>query len=306
MSYLNDYPNKKYYLGTDIGGTCIYLVLMDKDTNVISEKKVETSKDVSEIVNIIKAFLINASITIEQIEFISLGVPGTVNPYEGIVIDAPALDWENLPIVGVLEENIKCPIFLDNDVNCAAMGEKWLGDAKDCNDFIYISIGTGVGCAIYLNGALIRGYSFMAGEAGYLIFTEDIEKGNFNNVGEFGILESKISGSALKMNGFEPAKVFEEYYKKKSERTSVIINDFKKLLSLSIANIVSLLNPEKVIISGGVALSLDGMIVELNELVNKYTPIPTKISLSPLGEASGALGAVANGLNRIHTKRGSK
>lgn len=304
MALFTTTEEKSLNLGVDIGGTSIYLVLMNKNENVIYEKKVKTSCQIKGIFRIIICFLEEANAEVEQLKFISFGVPGTTNMMDGVVIDAPALEWSNLPLKEKMSKYFNCPIYVENDVNCAAIGEQWKGRAIGCKDFIYISIGTGVGSSIFTNGQLVRGSSFMAGEIGYLLFTSDVENKKYNKTGQFGMLESKLSGTALAENGNDPKQLFKDYYENVAEVKDAV-NTFKQLLAISIANIVSLLNPERVVISGGVAQSLEGLIDDINEMVKEYTPIPSKIYLSPLGEASGAIGAVAAGLNRISEKEWS-
>jgi glucokinase len=169
---------------------------------------------------------------------------------------------------------------------------------------IFIAIGTGVGSAIIANGSLIQGSDYMAGEIAYLVSEEGISGGHSNAFGDFGSYENKISGSALSRHG-ESAQVVFEKYAIGDEKAIPIINKFVTDLSIGIANMVSLLNPRKVIIGGGVSGSLPIVLESIRSAVARLTPIPTTIELSSLGEEAGAIGAIAFAFEQTGILKGS-
>lgn len=290
-------PDMKYGVGVDIGGTKILIYIADTQGNVIHKQKVETTSDYYQIYEYINESLKSADLVKEQVVSIGFGVPGITDSLTGTVIDSPALKWKNEPFKEKMQQYFDCPIFVNNDVNCAAQGERWVGSARNIEDFVFIAIGTGVGSAIFSNGAIVQGDQFMAGEIGYLLGDGDLSQVNTNSLGEFGIFEQKTSGTALSRHGYEPKILFQNYQTGEADAV-MIVKQFITDLSIAIANVASLLNPRKVIIGGGVSSSMSSILDLLRLKVSQFTPIPVFIELSALGEESGAIGALAFALEQ--------
>jgi glucokinase len=220
-----------------------------------------------------------------------VGIPGMVDSEEGIIIQSAALGWHGLQIKEVLEPHFPFPVFCENDVNCAAYGEKWLGSGKQANDLLFITIGTGLGAAIIANGNLIRGHSFGAGEIGYFISKEDVQLGKKHSLDEFGLFERKVAGQGLDTHIGSAAILF-DLFNKNDPSAIEIVNDFILELSVAIANCVSLLNSEIVVIGGGVSHSMHTIIDLIQDIVSRYSPMPIQVRLAQLGEEAGGIGAV--------------
>jgi len=281
-----------FLIGVDIGGTKMIMVITDRDGNVVYKKKVGTSSDLEAISVQIQAYLQACAVTMEQVAAIGFGVPGITDSKEGTVIEAPAFQWKYMPFKAEMQTFLDKPVYVNNDVNCAALGERWVGTAKNTNDYIVISIGTGVGSAIVANGALIQGSGYMAGEIAYMVMNPYIFNGNVNAFGEFGQYEKKISGLALSKHGYSAQELF-ALYKQGQPQAVEIITTFVQDLAIGIANMVSLLNPQKVILGGGVSQSLPAVLDAIQATVARLTPIATRIELTSLGEEAGAVGAAA-------------
>ncbi|MEH7273650.1 ROK family protein [Neobacillus vireti] len=292
---------KKYGVGVDIGGTKILICIADTHGEIVYRQKVETTSDYYKIYEYIYQSIKTANLSLEQIESIGFGVPGITDSVIGTVIDAPAFKWKNEPFKEKMQQYFNCPVFVNNDVNCAAQGERWLGSAKHIEDFVFISIGTGVGSAIFSNGAMVQGDQFMAGEIGYLLGDSDLPEIENNMFGEFGVFEKKTSGTALASHGVDPKVLFHNFSAGEAEAVK-IVNRFITDLSIAIANIVSLLNPRKVIIGGGVSSSMLPVLGLIQEKVAQFTPIPAAIELSAMQEESGALGALAYAFEQVKGK----
>ncbi|MFB3162372.1 ROK family transcriptional regulator [Neobacillus sp. 179-J 1A1 HS] len=285
-------PDSGYGIGVDIGGTKILVIITNLNGTVVFRKKVKTTNRIEEIVELIKQCMLEANINESKVIGMGIGVPGTTNIHEGIIIQASALMWTNLNLIELISPQFSFPVFLNNDVNCAALGERWLGSGDNSNEIFFIGIGTGIGSALISNGNIIYGYEYRSGEIGYFISREDVEGKNFNKMGENAVFEKKVSGTSLSNHGYPSEELFIEYSKGSSEAVP-IINDFIVELSIGIANVTSLLNPEIVIIGGGVSESMKIVINKIQDLVNKLTPIKTNIKLASLGGDAGALGAIA-------------
>ncbi|MFS0862162.1 ROK family protein [Fredinandcohnia sp. 179-A 10B2 NHS] len=286
---------KKYFMGVDVGGTKILICITDIVGNIVYRRKISTTNNIIIIKNSILTCLEEADISIYQLQFISFGIPGTTDSNSGVILDAPSLGWINFPFKKELMLHIPIPVYVNNDVNCAALGEKWLGAAKNMRNFVFIAIGTGVGGAIVANDSLIQGEHFMAGEVAYFILEEDFENSAKNTIGQFGLFEQKTSGTFLAKHGVNPKQLF-SLYKQGDQEAVEIINEFLRYLSIGLSNVVSLLNPEKIILGGGVSQSLRELIPLIEEKIANYTPIPVAIEQSKLGEIAGAIGAIAFGL----------
>ncbi len=292
------HAEQMYGVGVDIGGTKIMILIANQAGDIVYRKKVNTSSVFDVITEHITECLREAAISQEQVVAMGFGVPGITNSEEGIVIEAPALRWNHVPFRERMQQYFDKPIFVDNDVNCTALGEKWLGSAQNSGDFIVVAIGTGVGSAIMVNGSLVKGSNHMAGEVAYLVVEQDVFGDGANAFGDFGQFEKKVSGVALSKYGALPQVLFERYARG-DEKSTTIIQQFVIDLSIGIANMVSLLNPEKVILCGGVAQSLSPVLEHIRSTVSSLTPIPTLVELTSIGEEAGAIGAAALAFEKV-------
>lgn len=284
--------SSSYFVGVDVGGTKILVVVLDEQKRLIYRAKVPTRRTAEEIAELVVESVKQSSITLQDVQAVGVGVPGMADPLTGVVVDAPALKWRDYDLGWRMGSVIGCPVFVENDVNCAAVGEGAFGAARDMHDFVCIAIGTGLGGGIVANGQLIHGYRHMAGEIGYLADAADLAEGRSVGVNQFGFLEEKVSGSYLSSFGAASRDLFARYVAHDEEAIS-IVQPFLLHLSAAIANVVSLLNPQAVILGGGVAQSMDGVLGPIREWVSRATPIAVDIRLSELGEDAGVWGAAA-------------
>lgn len=293
-------PKSAFGIGVDIGGTKTLMIMTELDGKVVYKKKVNTVKEPEKLIHLIEDFIKTSPATPDKIATMGIGIPAVIDSQKGFIIDSPNLGWKNIDFIELLKKTFTFPIFLNNDVNCAIFGEQWLGAGKEANDLVFIAIGTGVGSAILSNGKLIEGSKFSAGEIGYLLDRKDVETGNFEQIGsEFGFYEKRISGSGLSRYYGSGEALFLEYAKGNIEAKKHV-EQFLVDLSIGIANIVSLLNPEKVILGGGVAESMQELVGKVNRLVKTMTPMPVKIELSCLRGDASALGAVAYAFDKVN------
>lgn len=155
-----------------------------------------------------------------------------------------------------------------------------------------------MGSAIICDGRIIQGYQHRAGEICYLTDVKDVNEKQFNVLGEPGTLERKISGIALNTHGMPSEELFRAYSNGDPKATD-IIPKFILYLSVTIANVISLLNPERVVLGGGVSDSLPLVIYEIRDMVNMLTPIKADVCLASLGNRAGALGAIAIAITQV-------
>jgi glucokinase len=281
---------ENYAIGIDVGGTKTLLIVLDSKQNSVYEKKVPSSKDWKFLVEIIKEATNELKIADNEVGGIGIGVASAIEPSTNKVVDAPALGWKDFDLISSLKPEFSFPIMIENDVNCALIAENKMGVAQDCDPVLYISIGTGLGGALMVGGKIVHGANNMAGEIGYQLDKEDYKKGGVNLSGQFGASENKISGTALG-NQFSSSEEFFESLGKNDQSALALFDEFSTDLSILIANTISLLNPEKVVLGGGLSKPLEPYLETIQGKLRVMTPIPSKIEISKLGERAGALGA---------------
>jgi glucokinase len=314
------YFNEKaaYIIGTDIGGTKVKTVICDLNGNIVASSSFNTSQylDSGLLKQIAKEieFMVNKEgIEEEKILGMGAGVPGITETKTGIVVEAPSLNWVRYPFLKEAQRYIPYPVHVDNDVNVAALGEQWLGNARDKQNVLFIAVGTGIGSGIIINNQLYRGSSSAAGEIGYMVTDKNDMKNEFKPIfHRYGYLESVAGGKSIgdrltkciqKEPGHPlhqqalaselPGEVAFKLAKSGDEIALKVIDEAIEHLAYGIVNAASLLNPEIVILGGGVLKSSEFILPKLQEIVNQYLPSSVQLKTSQLGDNTGVLGAVS-------------
>jgi glucokinase len=243
---------------------------------------------------------------------VGIGIPGVIKFNQGVISTSPNLPgWKNMPIRKMLSQGIEIPVYLENDANAAALGEKWRGAAKDAQDFCFITLGTGVGGGLVLDGKVWRGADGMAGEVGHM--TIDPE-GPRCGCGNCGCLEMYASAKALQrmvrqacssgrksrfFRGFLNEETSGEVIHRAAKAGDRISKEaFARMgsaLGIGIASLVNLLNLEKVVLGGGLSAAWNFFVPALREEVkSRAFAVPArrvKIVRATAGEDAGVLGA---------------
>lgn len=271
------------------------------------------SNIVSTIVKSITEKLRTEQIEKKQILGIGIGAPGFIDVKNGAIYKAVNIGWEYYPLKEEIEEALRLPTFVDNDANVAAVGEMWQGAAVGAENILCVTLGTGVGCGIISDGKIVHGHRGYAGEIGH--FTTVVNGGARCNCGKFGCLETVASATgivrlayekiqdgatgALKMimneTGKITAKDVLDAAKEKDRFAMDVVYEAMNHLGFALGNLANVLNPELIIIGGGVSKAGDFL---LQIVRNSATPfmIPsvketTKIALATLGNDAGVIGA---------------
>jgi len=189
-----------YYVGIDLGGTNIAAGLVDKDGKILYKESVPTNaqrpyteiiKDMAELsYKVIKG----AGVNIDEVEKIGIGSPGTPNCEEGILVFSGNLNFRNVPIKAEMQKYINLPIYLDNDANCAALAEGVAGSAKGTKHSVTITLGTGIGGGIIIDGKIYSGFNYAGAEIGHMVIYCD---GEPCTCGRKGCWEAYASATAL-------------------------------------------------------------------------------------------------------------
>ncbi|OFI06929.1 glucokinase [Clostridium acetireducens DSM 10703] len=306
---------KNYFIGIDLGGTKINGILMDSRCNILSKYMIYTkaSKGEKAVLNRIMLVIDNlinySKKNIKDIKCIGIGAPGPLNRKTGIILNTPNLPFKNFNIIETIKKIYNIPVVLDNDANVAVLGEYIFGSGKGYKNLIYITVSTGVGAGAIINGKIYRGSTSNALEIGHMTI---MPKGPKCNCGNYGCLEALASGTSMeklanklvkkkhintslkKYNNITTYEIFNEA-KNGDIISNEIIDSALEFLGIGISNIITIFNPEAVIIGGGITNIGDRLfdIVKrevkkrcFENLYNNCSIIPSK-----LGKDSGAIGA---------------
>ena len=264
--------SKKYAIGIDLGGTNLRVALVSRDGRIIRKIKTPTSKEILDSI-----FKATGDLFSDDIEGIGLGIAGLVARKSGRILISPNLHIvEKIDIVNEIKEKFRVPVFIENDANAAALGEKWVGAGKDFSNFVLFTLGTGIGGGIIYNNKLFN----VSAEIGHMTINTHGEKCHCGNI---GCLESFASARAILSKAVsilekDRESLLREYcggnfyklttediYKAALDGDSFareLLRDAGKHLGIGIANIINLISPEAIILAGGLTGTWDIYIQE--------------------------------------------
>lgn len=310
---------KKNRIGIDVGGTNVKIALVDDSGKIIYSNSVPTRAEmgyeytVNNIKQAIYDLLKETKLEAKEIEGIGFGFPGQVDYKSGVVRLAPNIPgWVDVPIAKMIEDEFHIPTRVDNDVRCAALGELKYGAGKGCENLICITVGTGIGSGLIVNGKLVRGASNAAGEIGHIKL--QIHDGPICGCGDTGCMEAFASGPAIvamaeeyilggkstkyreMANGGDITPfIVAEAAKAGDPVARRIFSRIGEYIGIGMASVVNLLNPEKIIIGGGVAdagdILLDPLKDTLKKRAMKIAGETVEVVSAQLGNTAGVIGA---------------
>lgn len=288
-------------LAIDLGGTQIRTAAVNEVGGIIEELKSPTEADKGLDHVLQNLFnLCDNLINSYHIEAIGIGVPGPIDYEAGIIINPPNLPgWQNVKLKNILAEKYHLPVALDRDANSALIGEHWLGAAKGLKNVALLTWGTGVGGAIIIDNHIYRGNSNLAGELGHMIIDEN---GPECPLGHRGCLESFIGGRSIeKKYGIPLEKIAQNLrsqdvilFTNPVSKSQIIISEIAGSLVIGLKNIITLFDPELILLDGGATQSIDVFYPFIKDL-------PVKVS--PHALDAGILGAARVALNNINDKK---
>ncbi|MDU2673801.1 MAG: ROK family protein [Clostridium sp.] len=305
---------KKYVVGVDLGGTKIYTALVDLEGNIVNEKVVETLAEegqeaVSERILDTIANVIDG-VDNELIKAIGVGSPGPLDAKKGIIFEPSNLPFKNYEIVKTIKDRFNLPTYLDNDANVATLAEFMFGAGKGTENMVYITVSTGIGGGAIINGKLYRGHTANALEVGHMTVSKEGPRCGCGNV---GCAESFASGTAIgkrakeavaskvvtslkKYDNVTAKEVFMEAAAGDAEAKRILDNALY-YLGITVGNVMSHLDPEKVVMGGGVINGGDVVIETVKKVVGERClsvfAENCSIEKAKLGGQAGVLGAAA-------------
>ncbi len=285
---------KSQVIGIDLGGTAIKLGRFTTDGNCLQSLSVPTPQPATPT-DVVEA-IVNTIPLIDPQGYskaVGIGIPGPVDATGRIAVVAINLsNWHDVPLADLLEAKLNLPTFLANDANCAGLGEYWLGAGKQFQNLILITLGTGVGGAIILDGKLFTGHRGAAGELGLITLNPDGPKCNSGNQGS---LEQYASVSAIRRRtGLEPVELG-TLASSGDLKALTFWQEYGKDLGAGLASLIYVLTPEAIAIGGGVCASfeffLPSMQAEIERRVLPSSRAGLQILRAQLGNQAGMVGA---------------
>lgn len=312
-----------YRIGIDVGGTGIQSGLVDEKGNILQKVSIPTRLDLSfedqiaALAESLRNLISVSGVTEDDIHSIGIGIPGIADQTTGIVIKCTNMNWHFLPLRAELQKWINKPVYIDNDANVAALAESVAGVSARTDSSVFITIGTGIGSGIIINGKIWSGAHGVGGELGHTIIRLD---GDECTCGNHGCLERYCSANAIiRMAREKVASVPDTLIMKKAEGDPAkinakiifdsarendplaveVFNYYIACVSQAIANVINFFDPEIIVLGGGVSKAGDFLLDAIHREFPHYVlfnslPLP-KVVLATLGADAGIIGAAMLG-----------
>lgn len=308
-----------YQIGIDIGGTNTLIGIVDDNGAIVRTRSMLTQAGrpqddiIADMASAIGTLLKEVGIGREEVEAVGVGVPGAVDSCSGVVVGAYNLQWRNVPLKDEMEKILQRPVYVENGANVAAIAELMFGVFKGCHNALLLTLATGLGSALIINGKLYRGSHNVGNEAGHMTLVED---GLQCTCGNKGCMEMYVTATALVREGRKAvieqpmsmissmtggnfslvtAKLVMDCAKKHDLVAYGIFRQYVHALGSSIASICNMLDPDIIAIGGGVSKSGEFLLKPLREDVSKKLFFknvpPPRIEIAAMGNEAGVIGA---------------
>jgi len=306
-----------HVIGVDIGGSNLRVALADTHGNVLGKWATSTKQTsspamvIAQIHQGVKYLFEAAGVPRESLMGVGAGAPGVTNADTGVVFATSYLrGWRNVPLGNLLQEALKAPTLVENDVKVAAIGEHWLGAARDVNDFVFLAIGTGIAAGIFINGQLVHGKDWAAGEVGYMLVPGTQETPAKR--GAPGALESAIGGEGASLQWSRSRRVRRRSLARSLTATEIfdeahagkllakrVLDRSSRMLAYAVYNISLVLNCPLFVLGGGVGLSVP-LLEATRRILKQYKePVQPKLALSSLGQNAQLMGTIKLALDKL-------
>jgi glucokinase len=296
-------------IGIDLGGTKLYGALANIGGEILGEvhKKQHSStgdESFALVEEMIQSLIQLAGEKQQKLLGIAVGAPGVTHVKTGVVEWAPSLNWRDFPLKQRIADRFHLPVVVDNDVNLAVLGEQWFGAGRGVNNLLLLAIGTGMGAGLIIDGVIYRGHNEAAGEVGYFLPEVGALGKQYD---QFGAMESIVSGTGIaerakrllngikledELNSLTASEVFDAA--RKGEAWAIqIVDETADYLSMVIADISTLLDPELIVLSGGVSNSTDLLIDPILKRLDGIIQHIPRFEVSALGAKATVMGAIS-------------
>ena len=318
-----------YYIGVDLGGTNIAVGIVDESKSIVLKGSGPTGAQregeliVKDMAALAEKLLKEAGIPLSEVAYVGIGSPGSIDPETGAIVYANNLPFKNFPIADIFKKYLAVKaVYVENDANAAALGEAYAGAAKGSKTSVMITLGTGVGGGIVIDGKVYSGFNYAGGELGHMVIHHG---GRQCSCGRRGCFEAYSSATALSAmtkekvleckekgipslmvadydaNGRVSARTAFAAMKKGDAPAKEVVDMYIDYLACGISNVINIFQPEILTIGGGVCNEKDYLLVPLMKLVEneQYTRAnnkKTKVVIAALGNDAGIIGAACAGL----------
>ncbi len=308
-----------YRIGIDLGGTNIAVGVVDDNYQIVARAKCKTAlprpaeEIVADMVNTAFEAVKNAGLTMDDIKAVGVGCPGTCNGDTGIVEYSNNLKFDKLPLTEMMEKGLHKPVCVDNDANVAALGEAVAGAAKGVQTCVCITLGTGVGGGIIIDGKIYSGLNFAGAELGHTVIVVD---GEPCNCGRKGCWESYASATALIRQTIRAIEANPDSRMAKMANGNVsgctafdamragcpvgkqVVDTYIRYIASGLINVINIFQPEVLCIGGGICNEGETLLAPLREQIeaerySKYSAKQTRLCVASLGNDAGIIGAAA-------------
>jgi len=303
-------------VGIDLGSTKCHGVLADLVGTVMTEIVVpsdEAGDPFATLISMIDRLEHAAERAATPLAAMTVGVPAIVDPRTGIATRGPNVRWHGFPLGDRLAQHVRVPCAVENDVDLAALGHAWKGDAQGIPDYVVLSVGTGIGAAVVVDGRLLRGRNQAAGEVGNLVLDKALLRSSRpDGIGAFEVLASGVgiaaaareaiarhaAGRVLGHAGPQPSTADVFAAAGTGDPTaSLMVQEVRDYVAMGIIAIASVVDPALVILDGSVGRALGPYLSEMDGVLNDHLAAPPDLIISSLGSESTVIGAVAASLD---------
>ena len=317
---------KKYYAGLDLGGTFVKGGIVDEEGKILVKDKIPTGRErpyteiAADMARLVKDLAARADLAEGQLAGVGIGSPGLIDAENGVIVYSNNIRWENVPLCGAVREQLGVPVCITNDANAAALGEHFCGAGKKFGSMVLITLGTGVGGGIILDGKLFEGNRSAGAEIGHMV----IERGGWQcTCGRRGCFEAYASATGLIRRTRESMEAHKESAMWKiagslegvDGRTAFdgmragdaaakqVVEEYISCLAEGVTNLVNIFRPEAVVLGGGVCAEGETLLAPLRAAVEphlfggaEYAPVA--IVAASLGNDAGLCGAARLAMQR--------
>ena len=295
-------PRAGWVVGLDVGRDYVRAAIANLSGDIVARRderaRVRSQRTlILQIGEIAHALAAEAGVKWKQVTFATVGSPGVFDPATGHMALAHALPgWGRSGLAEAVQEELGTKVAFENDVNLAALGEQWLGLGKGAENFAYLHVGTGVGAGLVLHGELYRGATGAAGEVGYLPMAGDPRDPQLRRR---GALDTAAGASGVvataRSLGMKPPLSARNVFAAARRGDAVarrVVGLESERIALAIAAIVPVVDPELVILGGGIGRNGDLLLEPVTEELRRISPFRVRLEISPLGDQAVVLGAV--------------
>ena len=310
-----------YKIGVDLGGTNIKVGIVDENNKILFKKTCKTlvgngDEDIANrIANLTKNVIKESNISIDEIDFIGIGSPGAINPVDGVVDLAANLNFKDTPLASLVGKHFPGKkVLIENDANCATLAEYYAGAGKGTKSCVVVTLGTGVGGGFVVDGKIYSGFNYAGSEFGHMVIVKD---GRTCTCGRKGCFEAYASVTALinitkekmekekntimwelvegDINNVDGRTAFDAM--RKNDALGIkIVDEYVNNIACGITNLVNILQPEIVLIGGGISKEGDYLLKPIKKYVEKenfarYSNPKVTLGIASLNNDAGIIGA---------------